>query len=136
MDYITPIGAKRLIKMFDKNNNAEIDFEEFMQLHQYLIQMKQGFEFVDTDKSGSLSFDEISRALAQSGYRISPIVLQKIFQTVDTQKKGSLNFDGYIELCVYVGIVRNIFQPKDYYRNGQATFTFDQFLEACTELYV
>lgn len=122
--------------MFDRNGNGEIDFDEFVQLHTYILQMKQGFEFVDTDKSGTLSLDEISRALAQSGYRIAPTVLQKVFYSLDTQKKGYLNFDGYIELCVFIGTVRGIFQPRDTMRNGVASFSFDQFLEACTDLYV
>ncbi|KAF0982471.1 hypothetical protein FDP41_011401 [Naegleria fowleri] len=128
--------ARRLIKMFDKNGNGEIDFEEFVQLHQFLLQMKQGFEFVDKDKSGTLSFQEVSTALMQSGYRIGINVVQKMFNMVDVQRKGFLNFDGYIELCVFVGSIRNAFQPRDIYRNGTAMFTFDQFLEACTEFYV
>ncbi|KAL9648125.1 hypothetical protein ABK040_007490 [Willaertia magna] len=128
--------ARRLIQMFDKNGNAEIDFEEFTQLHNYLLQMKQGFEFVDKDRSGSLDFNEISMALQQSGYRISPNSLQKMFSVFDIQKKGSLNFDGYIELCVFIGIVRSAFTPRDTQRNGWATFSFDQFLEACSQFYI
>nr|CAG4713350.1 unnamed protein product [Naegleria fowleri] len=128
--------AKRLIKMFDRNGNGSIDFEEYSALHQYLIQMKQGFESVDLNKSGKLEKSEIATTLTRVGFNFSPQLLDKLFHVFDFQSKGSLNFDGYIELCAFLGIIRNQFIPKDVHFCGQATFSWEQFVSACMEVYM
>ena len=90
--------AKRLVRMFDRNGNGSVDFEEYSALHQYLIQMKAGFESVDTNKSGKVEFSEVTTTLSRVGFNFSPQVIQKLFKMFDFQNKGALEFDGYIEL--------------------------------------
>jgi len=121
--------------MFDRNGNGSIDFEEYSALHQYLIQMKQGFESVDIDKSGKIEFNELVNTLQKIGYSFSQAVFGKVFKTFDFHKKGWLNFDGYIELCVFLGLLRNQFNQKDLQRNGMAVFNMEQFAVACIDMY-
>jgi len=123
--------SRKMVKMFDRDGNGQIDFNEFCNLHNYLSQMKAAFYNVDTDKSGSLTFDEVERAVMQAGYRVNRNVLYKIFRNFDTLKRNALNFDGYIKLCIYIGTVRQIFMNFDRQRNGYATFSFDDFTDSC-----
>jgi Ca2+-binding EF-hand superfamily protein len=123
--------ARKMVRMFDRDGNGTIDFNEFCSLHAYLTQMKGAFYAVDTDKSGFLDYQEVERAVQQAGYRLNQMVLQKIFRQFDTLKQGKLNFDGYIKLCIYLGTVRQIFQVNDKQRNGTAMFSFDAFTDAC-----
>lgn len=127
--------AKRLIKMFDRNGNNSIDFEEYSALHQYLVQMKAGFESVDTNKSGKLELQEVATTLSRVGFNFTGPTLEKIFKMFDFHKTGSLSFDGYIELCAFLGIMRGQFMPRDTQYNGQATFSWEQFVAACLEIY-
>ncbi|EFC46233.1 programmed cell death 6 protein-like protein [Naegleria gruberi] len=128
--------AKRLVKMFDRNGNGSVDFEEYSALHQYLIQMKAGFESVDTNKSGKVEFNEVTITLSRVGFNFSPQIVQKLFKLFDFQNKGSLDFDGYIELCAFLGLMRAQFIPRDANYSGQAMFTWEQFIQACMEAYM
>jgi Ca2+-binding EF-hand superfamily protein len=126
--------ARRLIRMFDKNLNTRIDGNEFVQLYQYLMQMKNAFHAVDTNKNGMLEYHETEQALRQGGYNINSGIVARLFKSFDIQCKGSLNFDGYLKLCVFLGTLKQGFGAYDNDRNGVVQFNFDQYVDSCVLL--
>jgi len=126
----SPETCKMMVNMFDRDGTGQISFDEFQQLHSYIMQMQSAFHQVDSDRSGKLEGNELHRALETSGYRLSPQTFGALFKKFDRHRKGSLGFDGYIELCVFVGTVRNVFATYDVNRTGNATFSFDTFVAA------
>jgi len=99
------------------------------------MQMRYGFEMVDKDRSGFLNFQEVHMAVSQSGYFISFPVLQQLMITFDRKKLGQLSLDDYIELSVFLGVARNVFQFNDMYKTGQITLNFEQFVRVASQLY-
>jgi Ca2+-binding EF-hand superfamily protein len=126
--------AKRLIRMFDKNLNGRIDSNEFTMLYQYLMQMKNAFYAVDTNKNGLLEYLEVEQALRQGGYNINQQIVARLFKAFDTQVKGSLNFDGYLKLCVFLGTLKQNFSGYDRSGTGWVNFNFDQYVDSCVLL--
>ena len=51
----------------DMTGSGTITFPEFQRLHQFLSTMQNSFIFFDVDRNGELTFDEVARALQQSG---------------------------------------------------------------------
>nr|CAG4719398.1 unnamed protein product [Naegleria fowleri] len=125
------IVAQRMIKMFDKDNSGQIGFQEFEQLHNYLMNMKTSFERTDVDRSGNLNVNEVKSALQMSGYQINPQAVDRLFRCF-SKNKQALTFAEYIDFTIFIGTCKNSFQLFDKQGNGMATFTFDQFLEACS----
>mmetsp|Transcript_4327 Transcript_4327/g.6363 ORF Transcript_4327/g.6363 Transcript_4327/m.6363 type:complete len:207 (-) Transcript_4327:1393-2013(-) len=120
--------ARKLIRMFDKSGNSRLNFNEFEKCHNYIMVMQQAYNSVDTDRSGTLSYQEVSNALRGAGYRLGEQTLMKLFNALDSQKTGNLNLDGYIELCVFIGTATSIFKRHDQHKNGTAVFTYEDYI--------
>eukprot|EP01080_Neovahlkampfia_damariscottae_P001025 gene1025-9929_t len=124
-----------LIKMFDKGKSGNITLSEFSALFTYLGKMKMAFKQVDQDGSGTLDQQEVLKALMTAGYQVDQKVYSVIFKKFDRKNKGEINFDGYIELCVFLGTCRNIFQKYDSYGNGKITLDLNSFLDVASFIY-
>jgi len=122
--------VERMMRMFDRDNSGQISFQEFIQLHQFIIQMQNGFRSRDRDGSGVLEGPEVRAALQASGYNLQEGTFQIMMKKYDHEQIGGLKFDDYIELSVQLGTVRNVFAFYDRQRTGQVTFNFDSFFTA------
>jgi Ca2+-binding EF-hand superfamily protein len=122
--------ADRMIAMFDRDNSGTISFMEFQQLHQFIVNMQNGFRARDRDGSGVLEGREVREALAASGYQLQEGTFQLMMRKYDREQVGGLKFDDYIALSVQLGTMRNVFGFYDRQRTGQVTFNFDTFMTA------
>ena len=122
--------VERMMRMFDRDNSGQISFQEFIQLHQFIMQMQNGFRSRDRDNSGVLEGHEVRAALQASGYQLQEGTFQIMMKKYDHEQVGGLKFDDYIELSVQLGTVRNVFAFYDRQRQGSVTFNFDTFLTA------
>ncbi len=131
-----------MIKMFDRDGTRHISFQEFVELHNYLGKMRQAFDFLDKDRSGTLSSDEISQAVIQAGYNITRRTLNILFKKFDFQNKGSLQFDGYVQLCLFLGTTRNVFTRTEQLQRqssvpgqpGTIMLDFDAFADLASQI--
>lgn len=61
-----------------------------------LKSLKKAFDLYDKDKSGSLTFDEISTLCKESfGYNIPSNEISKIFKEIDSNKDDKISFDEF-----------------------------------------
>lgn len=127
--------AHKLLRMFDKDASGHIGFNEFLELHKYMSSMRQGFDSVDKDKSGFLDQGEIFQALSACGYQLSKPTFDLIFQHFDRKKQYKLAFDDYIELCIFLGTSRSVFQMYDAQKTGYVNMSLDSFLAASVRIY-
>lgn len=132
-----------MIKMFDRDGTRHISFQEFVELHDYLGKMRVAFDYLDKDRSGTLSCDEIQQAVVQAGYNITRHTLNILFKKFDFQNKGSLQFDGYVQLCLFLGTARNVFsraeqiQRQNNIQGGQPgtiKLDFDAFADLASQI--
>ncbi|CAJ1006657.1 putative EF-hand domain pair/EF hand [Leishmania naiffi] len=120
--------TEKLLHMYDKDGSGTISFNEFRELHQFIMSMKNGFRQRDSSGDGRLDGNEVRAALTASGYRISEPTFQALMRKFDRHRRGSLGFDDYVELSIFISKVRNVFAFYDRERTGQVTFTFDTFV--------
>lgn len=122
--------TEKLLMMFDNDRSGHITYDEFVQLHQFISQMQNGFQQRDTSRDGRLDSNEIRAALAASGFTLAEDTFQALMRRFDRQRRGNLGFDDYVELSVFLSKARNSFAYYDRQRTGQVTFTFDTFVGA------
>ncbi|GET86998.1 programmed cell death 6 protein-like protein [Leishmania tarentolae] len=120
--------TEKLLRMYDKSHRGEIAFDEFKDLHQFILSMKEGFSKRDCSGDGRLDGNEVRAALVAGGYQLSEQTFQAVMRKFDRQGRGSLGFDDYVELSIFISKVRNVFAFYDRERTGQVTFTFDTFV--------
>ncbi|KAK7196670.1 programmed cell death 6 protein-like protein [Novymonas esmeraldas] len=120
--------SEKLLHMYDKDRNGEISFNEFQELHQFIMTMKNGFRQRDASGDGRLDGNEVRAALTAGGYQLSEQTFQALMRKFDRQRRGSLGFDDYVELSIFISKVRNVYSFYDRDRTGQVTFNFDAFV--------
>lgn len=136
--------VKLLMTIFDTDRSGTITYEEFQGLWQYIKDWQNVFRHFDTDQSGTIEAGELSRALKQFGYNLSPRLIQTLERKYDIRKndaesagslprpggkQGGITFDRFVRCCVVVKSLTESFQRADQDRDGWANLNYEQFME-------
>jgi len=122
--------AQMLIRVFDANKSGQIDFQEFVQLHQFVAVMQGAFYRHDADRSNRLDAREVGLALSESGFQFSqPVIsslIKKYTQGNWNSAKQELTFENYIQLSAFLGTLKSTFEVQDTDHDGIISMGFDQ----------
>lgn len=75
------------------------------------------------DKSGHIDYKEFSNALVAFGYRLSPDYVSLLFDTYDTRGRGMLSFDLFVQSCISLKRMTDVFKRYDQDRDGYITLS-------------
>ncbi|RDL36640.1 Uncharacterized protein BP5553_05992 [Venustampulla echinocandica] len=123
-----PYTVKMMIRMFDTDRSGSIGFEEFCGLWGFLAAWRSLFDRFDTDRSGNISVDEYTNALVAFGYRLSPQFVETLFRTYDKRSDGAIGFDLFVQSCISLKRMTDVFKKYDDDRDGYITLSFEDFL--------
>lgn len=132
-----PKTVKMMIRMFDRNSSGTISFDEFVSLWRYLAAWRELFDRFDVDRSGRISLPEFENALVAFGYRLSPGFVQVMFITFEskgrqmnghTYGKHGMSFDLFVQACISLRRMTDVFKRYDDDRDGYITVSFEEFL--------
>ncbi|KAJ1752015.1 DNA primase subunit pri2, partial [Coemansia sp. RSA 1821] len=130
--------VRLMIKMFDRDGNGTIGFDEFVGLWHYIEEWKKCFRRFDADNSGNIDGKELSDALHAFGFRVSPQVIQALLRKYDIQAgrvksaakdRGAITFDNFINSCVTIRSLTDSFRRLDDDQDGWANINYDTFLQ-------
>jgi len=62
--------------------------------------------------------NEFKSALLAFGYHLSPEYVQLLFSTYDTKKRGVLSFDLFVQSCISLKRMTDVFKKYDTDRDG------------------
>ncbi|BGP12410.1 hypothetical protein JCM10213_001985 [Rhodosporidiobolus nylandii] len=123
------------MNIFDVDRSGTIGFNEFVGLWQYIKQWQGVFRRFDEDRSGTIDSRELSTALAQFGYQLSPNLihlLQKKYSPLQGDPRGAqpgITFDRFVRCCVAVKQLSEGFKRHDADdRDGWITISCEQFM--------
>jgi peflin len=117
-----------MIRMFDTDRSGTIGYEEFCGLWSFLASWRTLFDRFDTDRSGNISIGEFTNALASFGYRLSPEFIRFLFATYDKSRTGTLSFDLFVQSCISLKRMTDVFKRYDDDRDGFIQLSFEEFL--------
>ncbi|KAK3178877.1 hypothetical protein OEA41_001014 [Lepraria neglecta] len=120
--------VRMMIRMFDVDKSGSINFEEFCGLWAFLASWRSLFDRFDEDKSGSISFDEYTNALVTFGYRLSATFVNFLYTTYDKSGEGRMSFDLFVQSCIILKRMTDVFKRYDDDRDGYITLSFEEFL--------
>lgn len=117
-----------MIRMFDVDKTGTINFDEFCGLWSFLAAWRNLFDRFDEDRSGYISFDEYSKALVAFGYRLSSTFVGMLFRTYEKGGGGNMSFDLFVQSCISLKRMTDVFKRYDVDRDGYITLSFEEFL--------
>ncbi|KAH8602604.1 hypothetical protein B0O99DRAFT_679597 [Bisporella sp. PMI_857] len=123
-----PHTVRMMIRMFDTDRSGSIGFEEFCGLWGFLAAWRNLFDRFDADKSGNISLGEYTNALVAFGYRLSPQFVDTLFKTFDKRNEGAISFDLFVQSCISLKRMTDVFKKYDDDRDGYITLSFEDFL--------
>lgn len=94
----------------------------------FLAAWRALFDRFDEDKSGHISFEEYSKALVAFGYRLSPSFVDLLYSTYDKSGHGHMSFDLFVQSCIILKRMTDVFKKYDDDRDGYITLSFEEFL--------
>lgn len=118
-----PHTVKMMIRMFDSDRSGTIGFEEFCGLWGFLAAWRSLFDRFDADRSGNISLDEYTNALVAFGYRLSPPFVETLFKTFDKRRDGAISFDLFVQSCISLKRMTDVFKKYDDDRDGYITLS-------------
>jgi Ca2+-binding EF-hand superfamily protein len=123
-----PHTVRMMIRMFDSDRSGTIGFEEFCGLWSFLASWRTLFDRFDADRSGNISLPEFTNALIAFRYRLSPQFVELIFRTYDKRGEGVMSFDLFVQSCISLKRMTDVFKKYDDDRDGYITLSFEDFL--------
>ncbi|KAI0404366.1 EF-hand [Xylaria palmicola] len=123
-----PQTVRMMIRMFDSDRSGTIGFDEFCGLWSFLASWRTLFDRFDVDRSGNISLDEFSNALVAFRYRLSPGFVELLFHTYDKRGEGVMSFDLFVQACISLKRMTDVFKKYDDDRDGYITLGFEDFL--------
>lgn len=123
--------VRLMIKMFDRDGDGAIDFEEFGNLWRYLRAWRKIFDKFDLNKNGMISFDEYCRATGRFGYSLSVPCMQYMYDTythLDRYGHRTMSFDLFVQSFIHLKRTTDSFKKFDTDRDGYITLGFEQYL--------
>ncbi|KAF2151849.1 EF-hand [Myriangium duriaei CBS 260.36] len=137
--------VKMMIRMFDTDRSGSINFDEFVGLWGFLAAWRGLFDRFDTDRSGNISLSEFTEALVAFGYRLSPGFVGLLFGTFarnvggrgdDGVREKGLSFDLFVQACISLKRMTDVFKKYDEDRDGYITLSFEEFLTGSQSLFL
>ncbi|KAL6040870.1 Programmed cell death protein 6 [Balamuthia mandrillaris] len=119
--------AKLLIRVFDRQKRGEINFQEYAQLHKFVMSMVQAFQSFDTRRTGALDANAINQALNKGGFRFSAETINILVKKYSGDR-GLLSFENFIQLCAFLGQVKSTFEWSDSDRDGSVAVDLYQLI--------
>ncbi|PHH70172.1 hypothetical protein CDD80_6177 [Ophiocordyceps camponoti-rufipedis] len=120
--------VRMMIRMFDSDRNGTINFDEFCGLWSFLASWRTLFDRFDVDRSGNISLAEFTDALIAFRYRLSPHFVELLFRTYDKRNEGVMSFDLFVQSCISLKRMTDVFKKYDDDRDGYITLSFEDFL--------
>ncbi|KAL7950598.1 EF-hand [Trichoderma barbatum] len=120
--------VRMMIRMFDSDRSGTIGFQEFCGLWSFLASWRTLFDRFDVDRSGNISLSEFKDALIAFRYRLSPQFVELLFRTYDKRGEGVMSFDLFVQACISLKRMTDVFKRYDDDRDGYITLSFEDFL--------
>ncbi|XP_078271777.1 programmed cell death protein 6 isoform X1 [Rhinoraja longicauda] len=123
-----PKTVRSIIGMFDRNNRGGVDFNEFMGLWKYINDWQNIFRTYDRDKSNYIDKNELKHALSNFGYRLSEQFYNVLLTKFDRQGRGQIAFDDFIQCCIVLQRLTDVFRRFDTDQDGWIQVSYEQYL--------
>ena len=127
------MSAKMLVKLFDEKKEGKLDFAQFTQLYTWIMRQKKAYMEFDTDRSGTLDYDngEVLKAIKAAGFNLDEHAFEAAFSAYDPDCDKELSMTEFVGLCCFLTLCLNTFTSFDSIGRQKIELSFCQFVYAC-----
>ncbi|GAB2291636.1 hypothetical protein Dimus_025892 [Dionaea muscipula] len=119
--------VEQMIRMYDFDRNGTMNFEEFLALNKFLLEVQEGFSDFERGR-GYLVHDDVAKALLKFGFLLDSPAFYTTCESFDQKKNGRFRLDDFISLCIFLHSARNVFNSLDTAKQGRVTLDLNQFV--------
>uniref|UniRef100_A0A3B3S2C4 Programmed cell death protein 6 n=2 Tax=Paramormyrops kingsleyae TaxID=1676925 RepID=A0A3B3S2C4_9TELE len=123
-----PVTVHSIISMFDRDNKGGVNFNEFAGVWKYINDWQNIFRTYDRDNSGFIDKEELKQALTGFGYRLSDQFYGALIDKFDRQRSGQVAFDDFIQCCIVLQRLTDVFRRYDTDQDGWILISYEQYL--------
>ncbi|CAL9086450.1 unnamed protein product [Musa acuminata var. zebrina] len=99
--------------------------------------LKELFNMIDTDKSGTITFDELKDGLKRVGSEMMESEIQALMDAADIDKSGTIDYGEFLAATVHINKLEreeNLISAFSYFdKDGSGYITIDELSQACRE---
>eukprot|EP00249_Psilotum_nudum_P017691 c26443_g1_i2 orf=334-2082(+) len=99
--------------------------------------LKEMFKMMDTDNSGTITFDELKAGLKRLGSGLMDTEIRTIMEAADVDNSGSIDYGEFIAATLHLNKLEreeNLFAAFSYFdKDGSGYITVDELQQACLE---
>ncbi|KAK3008508.1 hypothetical protein RJ639_013216 [Escallonia herrerae] len=99
--------------------------------------LKQMFNNMDTDRSGTITYDELKTGLSKLGSKLSESEIQQLMEAADVDKSGTIDYVEFITATMHrhrLDKEENLYKAFQYFdKDGSGFITRDELKQAMTE---
>ncbi|CAI5494410.1 unnamed protein product [Closterium sp. Naga37s-1] len=100
--------------------------------------LKEMFEMMDTDGSGTITLDELRVGLKKVGGNLTDEEIEKIMEETDIDHSGEIEYGEFLAATLHLSKIdkqENLLKAFEYFdADGSGTITLDELQKACEEL--
>uniref|UniRef100_A0A4W5NG89 Programmed cell death 6 n=1 Tax=Hucho hucho TaxID=62062 RepID=A0A4W5NG89_9TELE len=111
-----------------RENKGGVNFNEFAGVWKYITDWQNIFRTYDRDNSGFIDKNELKQALTGFGYRLSDQFYNTLIEKFDRQRKGQVAFDDFIQCCIVLQRLTDVFRRYDTDQDGWIQVSYEQYL--------
>ncbi|XP_036375096.1 programmed cell death protein 6-like isoform X1 [Megalops cyprinoides] len=123
-----PVTIRSIISMFDRENKGGVNFQEFWGVWKYVTDWQNVFRMYDRDNSGFIDRAELKQALTAFGYHLSDQFYGILIEKFDRQRRGQVAFDDFIQSCIVLQRLTDVFRRYDTDQDGWIQISYEQYL--------
>ncbi|KAL9329825.1 hypothetical protein ACSQ67_004828 [Phaseolus vulgaris] len=99
--------------------------------------LKELFKMIDTDNSGSITFDELKDGLKRVGSELMESEIKDLMDAADIDKSGTIDYGEFIAATVHLNKLEreeNLVSAFSYFdKDGSGYITLDEIQQACKD---
>ncbi|KAM3929815.1 programmed cell death protein 6 isoform 1-T1 [Leptodactylus fuscus] len=123
-----PVTVRSIVSMFDRDCKGGVNFAEFTGVWKYITDWQNIFRTYDRDNSGLIDKNELKQALAGFGYRLTDQFYDILIRKFDRQRRGQVAFDDFIQCCIVLQKLTDVFRRQDTDQDGWIQVSYEQYL--------
>jgi len=99
--------------------------------------LKELFKMIDTDNSGTITFDELKDGLKRVGSELTETEIQALMEAADIDNSGTIDYGEFIAATLHMNKLEreeNLVSAFSYFdKDGSGFITIDELSQACRE---